>query len=59
MFLLIYPQNNYMKLAKWVLWAVWGSAGTIPAMRDGGRGLLCLELRVHLHRVYVNKGQVR
>lgn len=59
MFLLIYPQNNCMKLAEWVLLDVRGSAGTIPAMRDGGRGLLCLELGAYLHRVDVNEGQVR
>lgn len=48
-----------MKLAEWVLLDVRGSAGTIPAMRDGGRGLLCLELGAYLHRVDVNEGQVR
>lgn len=38
MFLLIYPQDNCMKLAEWVLWVVRGSAGTILAMRDRRKG---------------------
>lgn len=38
MFLLIYSQDNCMKLADWMVLVVRGSGGTFPAMRDRGKG---------------------